>query len=297
MNSILEKLYGGGGTPVTNQPGDDSYYGSFGYWQDIQDGNGPPPATQGGPTTQEIMRHEGMLDDKGYLKSNPNVHSIVAAMYGGGPAPIDPGNNAMNPAYGAALQGDTMGGIGNTDGWGNDILWSTPDPNTGTYGTLGEGDTFQTPAGNYKVITNPWGQLVLQPEDGAPGGVGPYTTNITNGEHHVGINPQTGEVWYQKSSGAYNFSGGGDSYTQTEGAPVNPNSPTDNGGNGNGGGNNGGSTGPTWQEIINNNGLAGQFPAQQRSQIDNRAVNEGLFDGLAQADAYKRLLENLGIRG
>lgn len=296
--SIIEKLYGStSGTPVKSKPGDGGYYNTFGYWQDVQDGKGPPPASQGGPTAQEIMQHEGMVDDGGMLTNNQNVSSIVAALYGGGPAPINPSNNAMNPNYGAALQGDTMGGIGNTDGWGNDILWSTPDPNKGTYGTLTDGDTFQTPAGNYQVSKNPWGQYVLVPQDGAPGGVGPYVTNMTQGEHHVGINPQTGEVWYQKAAGAYNFSGGGDSYTQTDGAPTAPNAP---GGpnDPNNGGNNGGNSGMSWQEVLATTALGDQFPAQEeKSRMDNRSLNAGLFKSLSQADSYARMLKNLGLRG
>lgn len=296
MNSIIQALYGitPNSKPVEPSPGDGGYYSSFQYWNDKANNVGPPPATQGGPTALEIMQHEGMVDEGGFLNSNPNVHSIVAAMYGGGPAPVSPDNNAMNPNYVAGLQGDTLGGIGNTDGWGNDILWSTPDPNRGTYGTLGEGDTFQTPAGNYQVSRNPWGQYVLVPQDGAPGGVGPYLTNMTNGEHHIGINPQTGEVWYQKAAGYYNFSGGGDSYTQTEGAPTAPNAPGGGGGNG---GNNGNS-GMSWQEVLATTALANEFPAAaQRSQIDDRSLTEGLFKSLGQADSYAQMLKNLGLRG
>jgi hypothetical protein len=297
MNSILEAMYGGGGKPVSSntQPGKPAsgsgYYGSFQQFSDIEKGVGPPPASQGGPTALEIAQHEGYADENGMLSNGMNA--VVAAMYGGGIAPVSAGNNSMNPAYGAAIQGDTMGGIGNTDAYGNDILWSTPDPNKGTYGTLGDGDTFQTPAGDYQVTKNPWGQYVLVPGEGAIQGNAPYTTNFTNGQHHVGINPQTGEVWYQKAAGYTNFSGGGDSYTQTEGAPVAPNNP--NGGNPSGGNN----SGPTWKEILNNDGLAGQFPAdaQQKSSMDNRSVSEGLFKGLGQLDMYERLLKNLGMRG
>ena len=47
--SIIEKLYGStGGKPVDPKPGDGGYYNSFGYWQDVQDGNGPPPGSGGG---------------------------------------------------------------------------------------------------------------------------------------------------------------------------------------------------------------------------------------------------------
>ena len=158
-----------------------------------------------------------------------------------------------------------------------------------------DGDTFQTPAGDYQVSKNPWGQYVLVPQDGAPAGVGPYVTNMTQGEHHVGINPQTGEVWYQKSAGAYNFSGGGNSYTQTEGAPAAPNSP---GGpnDPNNGGNNGGNSGKTWQEILAEQGLASEFPTTD-SSIDNRGLTEGLFKSLGQSDSYAQMLKNLGLRG
>ena len=294
MNSIIEKMYGLGpeSKPVQEdrQPG---YYSSFGYWDDVRNNRPPPTADQGGPTALEIAQHYGYADDDGMLSNGMNA--ITSAMFGGGMAPIDPGNNAMNPDYAAGLAGDTLGGIGNKGGWGRDILWSTPDPNKGTYGTLGEGDTFQTPAGNYAVSKNPWGQYVLVPQEGAVSTNSPYLTNVTNGQHHIGINPQTGEVWYQKAAGSYDFSGGGNSYTQTEGAPAAPNAP---GGpnDPNNGGNNGGNSGKTWQEILRDQDLASQFPTTD-SRIDDRGLTEGLFESLGQADSYAQMLKNLGLRG
>ena len=288
MNSIIEKLYGGGAGSKPKEPASGSgYYSSFGYYDDLKNNRPPPTADKGGPTALELAQQYGYADEKGMLSNG--MHATVAAMYGGGMAPVNAGNKSMNPAYGAALQGDTMGGIGNTDGWGNDIFWSTPDPNKGTYGTLTDGDTFQTPAGDYQVTKNPWGQYVLVPQDGAIQGNAPYMTNFTNGQHHLGINPETGEVWYQKAAGYYNFDRE-QGYTQTEGAPTAPNAPGGNGGNT-------GNSGKSWQEVLNDRDLSGEFPAAQRSQIDDRSLTEGLFKSLSQADSYARMLKNLGLKG
>lgn len=327
MDSIVASLYGLGPTgPSKKSEKDRGYYSSFGYWQDVKDGNPPPPASEGGPTAQEIMEHEGLLDDNGYLKSNPGTHSIVAAMYGGAPQPINPGNNAMNPNYNAAATNSTVGGIGNTDGWGNKIYWSPP-----VGGQLTEGEQFTTPAGTYTVGTNPWGQYVLIPEAGASQGTGPYVTNLTHGQHHVGINPQTGEVWYQKSAGAYDYSGGGTSYTQTEGSPEAPNNPNNGGGN-NGGGNNGGNNGggnngggtngggsnaagkqSSWLDVLGRGGkdIENWDPFMQIFGNDeppdwtSMSIDEvqkyfdelpnGLFSGMDRGAVYQRLLENLGL--
>lgn len=320
MNSIIEKMYGLGpeSKPVQEdrRPG---YYSTFGYYDDLKNNRPPPTADQGGPTALEIAQQYGYADEGGMLSNGMNA--ITAAMFGGGMAPIDPGNNAMNPDYAAGLAGDTLGGIGNKGGWGRDILWSTPDAQNGSYGMAQEGTIFETPAGNYTVSKNPWGQYVLVPQEGAVQGNAPYVTNVTSGQHHVGINPETGEVWYQEAAGSYDFSGGGNSYTQTAGAPVAPNAPSNNGGNG--GGNdpisptsptpdifpNG--QGSTWQEVLNRNGAdleswdpyLGMFtglgsnpnwaslsPAQVESTFFN------LFGDLANAnEVYQRLLENLGL--
>jgi hypothetical protein len=125
-----------------------------------------------------------------------------------------------------------------------------------------EGDIFETPAGNYKVGKNPWGQFVLLAQDGAPAGAGNSITNMTHGQHHIGINPTTGETWYQEAAGGLTFSGGGKDYY------VNPNGPgyeppnNNSNGNNNGGSNTGSNTGnstsspnvvrSTWVDVANN---------------------------------------------
>jgi hypothetical protein len=192
MSNIIDKLYGGGeGGKQIKTP----YYGSFQHNEDMKNGVGPPPASQGGPTAFEIYEHEGLVDEKGFLLSSPNVHAITAALYGGGPQKIT-NNQSLNPDYAAGTSGKTVGGIGNTDGWGGEVTWGGP-----ISGTAQEGQVFQTGAGDYLVKKNPWGQFVLEPMEGAIKGTSAYFTNFTSGGHHLGVNPETGEVWYQQALG------------------------------------------------------------------------------------------------
>ena len=123
-------------------------------------------------------------------------NSLIHLMYGG----LNPGPKASNPDYQAGQNGDTVGGVGNTDAWGNDINWSRPQTAEG-----GLGQVVNTPAGDYLVVNGAEGNLALMPLSGAKGGVGKFFYNMTNGEHHVGINPQTGEVWYQQAAGYTNW--------------------------------------------------------------------------------------------
>ena len=171
------------------------YYSSAQYQQDKANGVGPPPASQGGPTAFEIYRHEGLVDEKGFMLSNPNVHMTTAALYGGGPQKIT-NNQSLNPDYAAGTSGNTVGGIGNTDGWGGEVDWDSP-----ISGTAEEGQIFQTGAGDYLVKKNPWGQFVLEPMEGAIKSTSAYFTNFSSGGHHLGVNPETGEVWYQQALG------------------------------------------------------------------------------------------------
>jgi hypothetical protein len=170
------------------------YYSSAQYQQDKANGVGPPPASQGGPTAFEIYQHEGLVDEKGFMLSNPNVHMTTAALYGGGPQKVT-NNQSLNPDYAAGGQGDTVGGIGNDDGWGNDIAWGQP-----VREMAQEGQIFETGAGNYRVIKNPWGQFALEPMEGATKGADAYFSNFTSGGHHIGVNPNTGEAWYQAAT-------------------------------------------------------------------------------------------------
>ena len=258
---IIENMYGGGGG---GKPVDTGYYGSFGYWNDIANGVGPPPADEGGPTAMELAINEGYADENGMLSSG--VHSIVDAMYGGGIQQIT-GGQSLNPNYQAGFSGSTVGGIGDTDAWGNPVNWSNPQLKN-----LKEGDIFEAgSAGNYKVTTNPWGQYVLEPMDGAVKSTNPYITNITHGNNHFGINPETGDVWFQEAAGQANFSGGGNSYS------VNPNGPgytPPNNGGGNNGGNNGGG-GRSWQDVFKN-GITGP---------DGNPVGYNINNNKAQASA------------
>ena len=122
MSDIIDKLYGGGeGGKQVKTP----YYGSFQHNEDMKNGVGPPPASEGGPTAFEIYRHEGLVDEKGFMLSNPNVHMTTAALYGGGPQKIT-NNQSLNPDYAAGTSGNTVGGIGNTDGWGGEVYWDSP---------------------------------------------------------------------------------------------------------------------------------------------------------------------------
>lgn len=124
-------------------------------------------------------------------------NSLIHMMYGGG---LNPGPKASNPDYQAGQNGDTVGGVGNTDAWGNDINWSRPQTAQG-----GLGEVISTPAGDYLVVNGAEGNLALMPLSGAKASVGKFFYNMTNGEHHVGINPKTGEVWYQQAAGYTNW--------------------------------------------------------------------------------------------
>ena len=170
------------------------YYSSFQYIRDRQNGIGPPPADQGGPTVYEMLEHEGMVDKDGYFTSgrgghmgtwsNPTTPSTLQELT----------DQTLN--WGLAQEGQTVGGIGNTDGWGDPINWGKPQGRA-----YEAGEVFSTPAGDYNVIKNPWGQFALEPIGEASTSGGPYFNNMTHGGHHMGINYETGEAWYQTADG------------------------------------------------------------------------------------------------
>jgi hypothetical protein len=303
---IIENMYGGGGG---GKPVKTDYYGSFGYFNDLANGVGPPPADKGGPTNMQLAINEGYADETGMLSNG--MHSIVSAMYGGAIAP-QTGGQSLNPDYQAGFNGKTVGGIGDTDAWGNPMNWSNPQTKN-----LKEGDVFEAgDLGSYKVATNPWGQYVLEPIDGAMPFTGPYGTNMTHGLNHLGINPETGDVWFQEAAGAVNFGGGGKSYM------VNPNGPGYTPPN-NGGNNGDNNSGRTWQDVATqgvNGGTdsyvgkfdpylgmnMGSAPIQWDSLIGEngdltrlnqefeKLVNSGIF-GEDPDSYYTLLLRNLGL--
>jgi hypothetical protein len=181
MNDIIARMYGG--LPLNNNASKSAPLPAS------QDG--PLPASQGGPTAMELAISEGYADENGMLDNG--MHSIISAMYGGGIQKIT-GGQQLNPDYQAGSNGKTVGGVGDTDAWGNPRPWSSPQTDK-----LNEGEIHSTPAGDYKVEKNPWGQFVLVPQGDALKSTGPYLTNMTAGQHHLGINPNTGEVWYQSA--------------------------------------------------------------------------------------------------
>lgn len=137
------------------------------------------------PTT---ARDDRNIIQKMYGGTGTPVSSTVANMYGGGSYP-----KARSPDYDAGNKGQTVGGIGNTDSMGRPIKWGKPDRQQGTAGEI-----VETPAGSYRVVQSEFG-YELEPLEGASKGFQPTLANITHGKHHVGINPATGEVWYQEA--------------------------------------------------------------------------------------------------
>lgn len=233
---------------------------------------------------------------------------------------LNPGPQALNPDYQAGAYGNTIGGVGNTDAWGNDVNWSKP-----KYGNGELGQVVSTPAGDYVVVNGAEGNLALMPLDGAVTNGNAYFYNFTSGKHHVGIDPVTGNVWYQEAAGYTNFSGG--TYENPNGPGYNPtNNPggtnPDGGGNPNGGGDpvnnanpsasNG--SGSTWKDLVNRQGKdieswdrwMGMFTGLD-DKIDWSGLNEagvidkfnglpnGLFEGLDRNEILQRLLKNLGL--
>jgi len=122
------------------------------------------------------------------------MSDIIAKLYGGGP--VDPDKafpQARDPDWDAGSSGDTVGGIGDTAAFGEDINWSRPDRYTAS-----SGEVVNTPAGRYRVVETGTG-FALEPLEGAVRGVQSTINNMYSGEHHFGINPETGEVWYQQA--------------------------------------------------------------------------------------------------
>jgi hypothetical protein len=111
--------------------------------------------------------------------------------------PVFDAASAAQPDFQAGQQGDTVGGIGNTSGMGQDINWSAP-----TTQALSVGDVFSTPAGDYRAVDNGYGQIGLVAEgDVAVSNSGDIIYNTASGDHHFGVDPNTGEAWYQGAQG------------------------------------------------------------------------------------------------
>ena len=317
MNSIIAALYGNPatGTPVTNTARD-PYYSSFEYFSNLNNGGTTPPPSAGGPNYGAVSTYEPLPAVPAGYTPQPQNSSIIQALYGG-MGPVSATNNARNPDYEAGLFGNTLGGIGNTDADGFDINWSAP-----SVGTYVEGQMIDTPAGTYQVIKTPYGDLALRPMQGASRGAGDYFNNLSHGQHHIGINPGTGEVWYQEAAGYNNFSKDGPStyYENPNGPGFTPNTPSSGGSTG---GSTGGSgmlsgQGSSWLDVLGRGGnsldswdpFLGMFTGNDNPiNWTSMGINEinTVFDGLFQAGlfgdgdiknaelVYARLLENLGL--
>ena len=121
---------------------------------------------------------------------------ILDDLYGYNSGRVQSNTLMANPNYSAGKRGDTVGGIGNASGMGLDINWGAP-----TTQTLAIGDVFSTPAGDYQAVDNGYGQIGLVPLGGAIQTGSDIQYNVAQGDHHYGVNPNTGEAWYQKSKG------------------------------------------------------------------------------------------------
>ena len=156
----------------------------------------------------------------------------------GGPSLYESDEWINNIDYNAGKQGKTIGAL---TGQGNDSLSNRKgtgsmgdiNPNTGkpiiwTEGEIVQGaklgEIIDTPAGRYMVVNGANGQLALKGLKGAKHGGGNYFFNMTNKGHHVGINPKTGDVWYQGApevlaAAERSSAAGGDFWTALQGGP------------------------------------------------------------------------------
>ncbi len=146
--------------------------------------------------------------------------SILQKLYGLDPHNVAPSKDAgfSNPDWSAGGSGDTVGGIGNKTGMGGDINWTNPtrqtaqptSPTVQQYGygadpDLQESNTLRTHKGDYQAVWHPnTGTWSLQTVPGT-GGVNVVDNenkfyNLSHGDLHVGINPYTGEMWYQRAT-------------------------------------------------------------------------------------------------
>ena len=129
-----------------------------------------------------------------------------------------------------ALTGQGNGSLSNRKGTGSmgDINPNTGKPIVWTEGEVVQGaklgEVIDTPAGRYMVVNGANGQLALKGLKGAKHGGGNYFFNMVNKGHHVGINPKTGDVWYQGApellaAAERSSAAGGDFWTALQGGP------------------------------------------------------------------------------
>lgn len=98
----------------------------------------------------------------------------------------------LSPDFTADDIGDTIGGVGNVDAWGEDVAWGEAETAIAALG-----DVVITPVGDYQVVQGGEGHLALRPLDDAKSRGYFYFFNEVMRAHHIGIHPITGVVWYQ----------------------------------------------------------------------------------------------------
>lgn len=124
------------------------------------------------------------------------------------------GNGSLSGRKGAGSMGDR------NPNNGDPIVWTEGSVQKG----VNLGEIVDTPAGRYMVVNGANGQLALKGLEGAKHGGGNYFFNMTNKGHHVGINPKTGDVWYQGApevlaAAERSSAAGGDFWTAFQGGP------------------------------------------------------------------------------
>ena len=156
-----------------------------------------------------------------------SMSDVIAAMYGGG------GNSRVQPSgpadFSAPSRGDAIGGaVADRGPMGGGINWGAATVNDSSAGEI-----VDTPAGQYQVVQADNGRYELVPLEGAAQTFGGRSfVNLTHGQHHLGIDPETGQTYYQANDnrGRY-FSDTNESYqtrldqmdaAQADAEPPNP---------------------------------------------------------------------------
>ena len=242
---------------------------------------------------------------------------VLEKLYGLDPHNVAPSKDTgfSNPDWSAGSSGDTVGGIGNTTGMGGDINWTAPVRQTAQptsslvqqygYGVdpdLQESNTLRTHKGDYQAVWHPnTGTWSLQTVPGS-GGVSVIDDenkfyNLSHGDLHVGINPYTGEMWYQRATNLGDFKSGfgsgmmaGTNFTGENGnggttQPSKPDAPTTGGVSED---QSDTSTAASEQQMISNSG-GGSFSAMAPTGLSYEAAQVPSMPSSQKVDYVKML--------
>lgn len=173
--------------PATGEPGAWYWVGSMGW-------------VNAAPDLRSLSKSKADIYDK-YWWKDPNTSWTLAGMYGTNPnEKVNPDAGMANPDWEGGQQGKPVGRLGGTSGMGQMIYYNAPE----TWKATKQGQLIETPMGNYKAYYNTsLGQWILHGQEGAvTGGLSPWLYGYTGQEGHLGINPFTGEIWYQSVKNA-----------------------------------------------------------------------------------------------